>query len=263
MAARQLQLAIGKPLDQSRADSVLLSAMLLNFLSFTGTASERAEESWVFSNKEDRLWWFALQLGLKPVINGTEPFHGQQSILHIMFSRAQSQPSLGFHCHSKSEPDIPEHWLALCDSDPWDDDETGIHRNSLLELAKLRNTEPRAEYFLIYMSWFGTLDKDFYHLLNQQDERALWVIGYWYGLLARYDVWWCSPKAFGDYNHILLWIKSRGVFEKNGLTAAIWEKLIRDLEDAMYWQPEEPGLDCINTARSSISPLISDFIIEP
>lgn len=57
-------------LGQSDVDVLLVSAVLLNILALTLPESGTSEvsDSWVFSLRQDRLGWLALQAGLRPLI---------------------------------------------------------------------------------------------------------------------------------------------------------------------------------------------------
>lgn len=211
--------------------------MLLNLLAFStvdGSDDESVARSWVFSDSPDRLSWFALQLGYKPLLLATRPWHGDGSILHWMFD-ASDDDQHTYHGGPRHLHRVPAHWLRLCDLTPEDDSGESIFYEPLRLLAEVKNLEPVAANYFLYLSPMGGFDLEFRDLLQANDERAMWVFGYWLGLSARFDHWWVRNMVRRDGRAIKLWLERRGVRERGGLEGQMWADLMDDLDRAPRW----------------------------
>lgn len=235
LAIKHFQGALEAPLDQETADALLLTAMFLNLLSFSVVEDDDMEKSWVFSSHPDRLSWLSLSLGIKPLIYATESFR-QDTILGWMFEPSEDEAKT-FHGDWEylNLHQVPSHWLEL----------VGLHRDTkpgqrLFEPIRILNEtdrlEPKPEYFFLYVHVIGCLDFEFRDELERRDETALWLMGYWLGLICRYDYWWLRRRVWRDYRAVCLWLDRCGLRERPGSEGEMWTKLLRDLEAAPYWR---------------------------
>ncbi|KAK5989424.1 Zn(2)-C6 fungal-type transcription factor afumD [Cladobotryum mycophilum] len=207
LAIRNFQTALAQPLDQQAADALLLTSMLLNLLSFSMLMDEDPGDSWVFSRGEGRLNWFALNLGLKPLLYATEEYR-ENTILQWMYESSDDDQQT-FHGESHDLTGVPSLWLKFCNLDASTPTEH-VFFEPLRILAVLRNLPPINDTFFLYLGFFGTLDVEFRRLLEGNDERAMWILGYWFGLLCRFEgIWWMRARARRDYRAICLWLRQR------------------------------------------------------
>lgn len=113
-----------------------------------------------------------------------------------------------------------------------------LFREPLFLLAQTRNIPPTLEHVFHYMQLLGKLEPEFRIALYDRDERALWVFGYWLGLMCRLEyIWWVSRRARRDFRAIVIWLRSCGVTERPGKEGLLWTELMKDLEDSVHWVP--------------------------
>lgn len=134
---------------------------------------------------------------------------------------------------------VPSHWLRLCGLNYTSDDAEHIFYEPVRVLAELFSTPVNQQSFFLYMAFFGKVGVEFRSLLEQDNEPAMWLLGYWLGLLCRFDhIWWLSARARRDYRAICIWLDKRKVRRRAGAEGMMWRQLMVDLEGATQ-QPLE------------------------
>lgn len=235
LALKNFQGALTGPLDQQTADALILTAMFLNLLSFSSIEDESIEGSWAYSDHHDRLGWLSLSLGIKPLIYATETFR-PDSILSWMFDSSDDEAKT-FHgaWESMNLEGVPQHWLELVGLNPESTPDAKYFQTVRI-LSETTRLEPKPEYFFLYANMIGTLDVDFRFELERRDEAAMWLMGYWLGLLCRYDFWWCRKRVSRDYRGVCKKLQEMGVRNRPGADGVMWKKLMDDLETSPYWK---------------------------
>ena len=209
--------ALSQPLNAQRSDAFVITSMLLNNLAFSRLESLDPLESWVFEDREDRLSWLSLQMGMKPLLMATAPFR-KQSLLGPLYDA--SDDDAGTFSRKGGRLDrVPVHWMQLAtEMDERVDavggkdeeiDEGQPFQEAVRLLAEIRLLPPSLDNTFLYVAFFKALDIRFVRLLYSRDEGALWMFGYWLGLIARLDMWWCKRRAIRDWTAIreFLWAR--------------------------------------------------------
>lgn len=230
--------ALTQPLNAQRSDAFLMTSMLLNNLAFSRLETLDPMESWVFDGREDRLSWLSLQMGLKPLLMATAPFR-TQSLLGPLYDA--SDDGVGtFSGRGATLDRVPAHWLQLAtDMDERiisvggadeEIDERQPFREAVRLLTEIRPLPPSLDNTFLYVAFFKALDVRFVRLLYDRDEGALWMLGYWLGLMGRLDTWWCQKRAKRDWTAIRQFLIERGVELRAGEEGDRWRRLMVDLE---------------------------------
>lgn len=263
LALQDYQRAINTPpekLGQSGVDALLLSGALLSMLAFTlpetetaiGGVSPDQSISWVFSPREDRLNWLALQVGLKPLMISISAYLDQTlSFLSYIFFGSEKN-SWAFDPAGYGLEGAPEAWIRVFELDragsrrdcgtagtaddipaPDDKDSSEVFRPVVALLLQLRNLEPVRSNVYKNLQFMGKVNLRFRALLYDRDERALWLFGYWLGLLCRFDgVWWCDRRARRDYEALYLWLRQLRLGGRPGMKGRAWREMMTELEMA-------------------------------
>ncbi|KAK2593460.1 hypothetical protein QQS21_008833 [Conoideocrella luteorostrata] len=236
LALKNFQGALQGPLDQQTADALLLTAMFINLLNFSVVEDDRdVFQSWVYTDHPERLGWLSLSLGIKPLICATEMFR-ENTILWWMYDAGgnRSGPFRGLEEYLNLHS-VPSHWLDLFELPR---DAKPGHRmfDPIRILKEINGLEPIPGHFFLYVNLIGDLDGEFRDELERRDERAMWVIGYWLGLLCRYDFWWLRKRAVLDYRAVRRWLNEQQVRDRPGTEGIMWMQLMDDLESAPYWK---------------------------
>lgn len=233
LALRDYQRALRTSLedvDRDRTDVLLMTAMLLNTSSFALPSTEDpgvghepdVGKSWVFNPSQVSLGWLSMQMGLKPLLIATNRWQHQSAFrpafegfkydkgvspkkglsyyrLPITWSRF-----LGLNTDEGSglslESRVAQHRERT-------DNEHAFREPAAL-LDGLRHLEPTPGNIYRYLQFLGKLNLDFRVRLLQRDKRALWLFGYWLGLMHRYTwLWWCDRRARRDFEAIVMWLE--------------------------------------------------------
>jgi hypothetical protein len=268
LALQEYQKALDTPLEalgQSGVDALLLSAILLNILAFALPSYEYADRkdpdpttSWVFSPREDRLGWLAMQAGLKPLLLATTKYLDKTlSFLGPIFfgldhdrwefvgvgEELEQVPDTwvkAFELTSGgcgSEHGIPHHGAEATESGKDNiqarDSVNAVFRQPVRILAELRTVEPTRANVFKYLQFVGKLELEFRAFLRDRDERALWLFGYWLGLMCRYKgLWWCDKRVRRDFRAVHMWLDQLHLTERRGEEGAIWREMMVDLDSA-------------------------------
>ncbi|KAM0335111.1 hypothetical protein ACHAQA_000146 [Verticillium albo-atrum] len=224
LTIKSFQASLEKPLSRDRADALQMTAVFLNLLAFTSVPDESPLTSWVFSTAPDRLGWMNILLGFKPLLMITTAFR-QGSVLTAMYDSADDDEG------TFTRPDfvvaLPPAWESFLARNASD---VHIFGEAVYILAATRLVDPRPENVYQYMQFVGRVEPAFRDLLLEGDERALWVFGYWLGLVGRFDVWWTRRRIRRDFAAIVMCLRARGLTEGQGSEALMWGELLEDLE---------------------------------
>lgn len=248
LAIQDFQIALETPsksLGQQGVNALLLAALLLNMIAFTLPHQDNGVEddpksSWVFSFREDRLGWLALQAGLRPLSISLSAYtENTVAFLDpIMFGHGKA----GWREIRKfqSLSIVPESWIRAfklkndsfsCESS--NADQNNIFGPATIALAYLRSIHPPQSMILFNWVFLLKIHGDLKSLLYNRDERALWLLGYWLGLMCRYEgIWWCERRVRRDYEAVRMRLHEMHLGERAGLDGLYWKDMMQELEHA-------------------------------
>ena len=270
-ALQEYQNAIDTPfpqLGQSGVDALLLSGALLMMLAFTiphsDTSNDTATEtnlstSWVFSNRENRLDWLALQVGIEPLMLSMAVYvdKSMDFLAHVFFG--DSEETWAFNRLKPVPNRVPALWTKFFELDGVRHDTNNFaglvdrahERRFRAEkrityadvftlptkiLAELRLVEPGQLNVFKNLQFFGKITVDFRTLLYERDEKALWLFGYWLGIMCRFEgVWWCDARVRRDYRAILMWLERLNLEQRPGDEGDMWREMMEELRNVSVY----------------------------
>jgi hypothetical protein len=257
VALKDFQAVLGTPveqLDQAAADAILMSATLLNIIAFALPESENMDKiepktSWVFSPRKDRLSWLALQAGFRPLLLTLSPYL-DNTICYLapIFFAASERQSWEFSRMDRGLEGIPELWIKVFELTTNDSgsgngfEGTGsasaIFRPAVTILAHLQHIEPLQGNVFRNLQFLIKAHPEFRALLYDRDPRALWVFGFFLGVLLRYKhVWWCEKRATRDYRAIYMWLQKLHLNRRPGVEGEQWATMMEQLKMAPIYNP--------------------------
>jgi hypothetical protein len=228
------------PGSRSGWDALLLTSMMLNTLSFAAVEDgSDVSASWVFSDDENRLSWLEIQLGLKPLLLLSRGFR-DGSILTPVFCASSLD---GSECSSENDANggtnAESSREGLAELVVGEEGAGGAQNLSdgVKVLATAERFPPSKENFFRYVQFIGELDSEFVGRLCCRDEWALWIFGYWLGLVGRIPgMWWACKRVRRD--RAAIWdylVDNAGVCGRGGREGALWRRRMegyRELEGA-------------------------------
>jgi hypothetical protein len=260
-------------LGQAGVNTLLLSGFMLNLLAFTRpephavaeTQDSDPSSSWVFSWRDDRLGWLALQAGLRQLLKSLDTYlPGCLDFLGpIFFGNKGTETAWGLKRGVGLEQ-VPELWVKMLNLDSVDNsgecgtatfgkksassqltqstqsDADEAYLLPALVLVQLSPLKPVPENVFKNFFYLGKMGPEFRALLFKRDARALWLFGYWLGIMCRYEgLWWFEDRVRRDYTVICNWLEevpvsqiNRHWNDENG--AAMWKKMLDELRLVPY-----------------------------
>lgn len=244
-------------LDQTKVNVLLLSGALMNVLAFALPQFETLEydkdadthSSWVFSTRADRLDWLELQVGLKSLMGSTMAFldDALAFVSPLFIGNEGPNWTVGVR---KSLNGAPQRWMEIFELEDDDDrhaeastitsrprntfvcdNPKDVFRSPVTALIHLREVQPVHRNVFKNLQFLGKIQLHFRGLLYRRDTRALWLFGYWLGLMCRYKgVWWCEKRAKRDYEAIKVWLQHLQLAERPGRSGRLWKEMMEEYE---------------------------------
>lgn len=251
LAIRDFQKSLetpGESLGQQGVNTLLLAALLLNILAFAlphqdningGEDIDDPKSSWVFGSKEQGLGWLSLQAGLRPLLISLRAYTEKTVAFldPIMFGHGTAGWSKIRKFQSLRI--VPETWIRAFrlknayDSFNCEADQNDVFGSTVIALAYLRSVNLTQGMILVNWVFLGKIHGELKTLLYERDERALWLLGYWLGLMRRYEgMWWCERRVRRDYEAVRLRLRELHVGERAGVDGVYWKEMMQELEDA-------------------------------
>jgi hypothetical protein len=252
LALQEFQLLLNTPSDEitkPNLEAFLLSAQLLNMLAFALPESEDSEEelspyaSWVFSPHKDRLGWLGLQAGIRPLVlsMGERIAESIPYLSRILLGNELDRWSYQRMTQNPSGV-VPRPWMRLfelddlsgsCDVERHLISPGEVYRAPVTVLARLRQAAhlPADEQNVFKdIQILGKLGPEFRALLYDRDERALWIFGYWLGLMGRFtEMWWCAKRVRMDYTAICVYLSELQLTDRTGGEGELWREMLDEL----------------------------------
>ncbi|KAF2670422.1 hypothetical protein BT63DRAFT_424367 [Microthyrium microscopicum] len=231
-------------LCQSDVDCVMLCTTLFNVIAFTLSQSEDEdlrdldpENSWVFSPRKDRLSWMALQAGIHPLLRYLSPFMSKtmEAISPLFLSPGELFMGVPLWLYEPPKTWIGAFGIDSSDSTTQLNSTSDLYRAPVSVIAWLRTLPPVGGSLFQHLSFLGKIQPRFRYLLYDRDERALWLFGYWLGLMSRFATfWWCHKHAKRDHKAIGMWLGRLQLTERVGTEGETWKELMSDYNMAPH-----------------------------
>lgn len=246
LALEEYQIYLNTPshmLGQPGVNAMLLSAALLNMLAFVLPPSvsrgehEDPSTSWVFNPDEGGLCWLAMQAGTRPLMLSTAGYVSNATEFLSLMHVGDNQWTMGMPASDCSTNVVPDAWLKAFKLD------VGCYspvnhsfQILLVVLAHLRLVEPSRVNLFRNLQFLGKVYVDFYDLLYERDERVLWMVGYWLGLMSRCKgMWWYEQRVKRDYEAIYIWLDSLNLSQRLDTEGEAWRTMMEDYRLAPVW----------------------------
>jgi hypothetical protein len=236
LAIRHYQKALKVPrstLSQTEVEVLLISAILLNVLAFSqldiSDGSGHSITSWLYNSNDGLQGWLVMQAGLKPLlISAASQLSETRSTLGqtIFGSDGKKWPTPNFDLDLSGLPDA---WIEVFNlTDSWCADAFG---QPIAILRELRLVEPRSANLCRNLLFLWKMSVQFRGLLCQRDKRAVWLFGYWFGLLCRYQgAWWCGKCSRKNYFAICTFLDQLQLAQQPGSEGDMWGKMMNELK---------------------------------
>jgi hypothetical protein len=245
-------------LGQKGVNILLLCAALLNILAFAlpplGHETQRnsvsshddgLNDSSIFSTSEDHVGWLAPQAGVRPLLRSMAPYTDETlRFLDTVFTGNRDDKNITIRPVAYNLNRATPAWRRIFElEESRNDGSCGIPEgaNSLAahdifqapvrSVAWLRDLEPKQPNVFKHLMFLSKVHTHFRALLYQREERAVWLFGYWLGLMCRFkDMWWCGPRVRRDFAAVSGWLAAQRLPERLGVQGEKWKEMMGELE---------------------------------
>jgi hypothetical protein len=249
VALEMYRTALVRPRHQVSADSVsalIMAASILNTLAISSMEHEGHDCPWVLirsrEERKKRNAWDSTQLDvLVLLVSFPEHLpHALPFISDLFFRGNADREEFRIACGEQNF--VPQDWAEAFDLVAREDCVVHLADNRhspyaslAMALAHLREL-PRGDRGVIYQT-FQSLFKmspGFKDLLCDRDERALWLLAYWLGMMRRLEahLWWCRRRVEADYQAIVAWLGATQLSGRGEMGGPLWTGMMRQLREA-------------------------------
>ncbi|KAJ3529289.1 hypothetical protein NM208_g9830 [Fusarium decemcellulare] len=244
---------------QSRANAVMVSAMILNIPVFTLSGTENDDKTSLkpmeyqcslTHSPEPALgdeYWLSLQMGLTPLLMALIQYFEPCIRFLGMTMMGDVDGFYNFVSSVRWSQPVPDLWLSAfglhgatiglrADYESYDslcNRYGSIYSFPLMSLAHLRQLPPDRLHPVKALQFLFKLQPDFRARLYAQDERAVWIFCYWLGIMCRFEhLWWCGVRVRKDYTALLGWLEDQQLSKRPGVEGLLWEQMMAEVRQA-------------------------------
>ena len=198
---------IAPRIGKNDADAMLVTATLINGISFAMVEATDPRESWPFSPAGNSLQWLSLQGGISLNFEATQPL-SDESALKLLFAELdEAHPQMD---HGPGMSELAPLLLELCDIGARSTAENNAYLRALQVLAPLLQLECNAETVITHLSFIGSMQPEYVALLRSKDHRALLIFSYWYATIYSFQCWWTAPRSRMGCTSICMYLEEHG-----------------------------------------------------
>jgi hypothetical protein len=227
-------------LSQEEVSELLLGGTLLSILAFplaSGTGEGIGEsditKSWVFSSRGDRLGWLRFQAGLRPLLKSMdECIDEAKGFLSELFL-GEAIDGLGVAVGGGDN--VPGMWREFFGLE---ESAAGGSREEALmvpvrAVAYLRAVQPKRRRVFLHLMFLAKANPRFCQLVYDKFEKALWLYGYWFGLMCRFEeTWWSRQRVRRDFDAIVYYLSNQHRSLRSTTQAGLWSDMMAELKTA-------------------------------
>jgi hypothetical protein len=208
IATKLFNLLLTKPIIPAYRDAVWATGMLIGAASFWYMNSHDPAEVWPLKPSEpDDLAWLKLGEGKKFLWRIADPSRPDSVFYELMQNK--NRP-----CHSAVEwiemydtaMQLPQRVKQIFNLTPTSTIENNVYHLPLLILSRIQNVHLTHDNVVSFLYVTAFVTPELLHLLEIKDPRAVFIIGWWFDLIADGDLWWMTSRAKVERHAIRIWL---------------------------------------------------------
>ncbi|KAJ4309178.1 hypothetical protein N0V94_009041 [Neodidymelliopsis sp. IMI 364377] len=205
-ASKLFNSILSQPIPPGYRDAIWATGVFLGAASFWSMSSTNPFKVWPLKPEEpDDLSWLRVGEGKKHLWRLAEPKR-QDS---VFFELVKDQNCLTIPewpaIDSKSE--ITDRIMGIFKITASSTETDNIYYHPVLILSKCPNVKLTQENALKFLYIMAVITPEFLASLEAKDMRAVFIMGWWYILLASGDLWWMSRRARVEGQAIRIWLR--------------------------------------------------------
>lgn len=202
---------LSQPIHPSYRDAIWATGIFLGTASFWSVGSTDPYAVWPLKPSEpDDLSWLRVGEGKKHLWRVAQPERDDSIFCSVI---------KGFSCLT-----VPQWSADEITSDPGPhiaarvmntlgltsellDDPNNVYHLPILALSRCPNVRVTNETALKFLYVMAVITEPFLKLLEERDVKAVFIMGWWYVLLAKGDLWWMSRRARVEGLAVRIWLR--------------------------------------------------------
>lgn len=200
---------LSEPIKDDDRDPLWGAAAILGAITIGSIDASSPEEAWPLKppSAED-LDWLRMSDGKKEVWKLVDPLRPDSVWSSAMDYHRQQDPEP--YDHPVPELNMLYPFLTkIYAYDPSLDGENpdDPYHTAASILVRLLELDCNHSTIMYFLSFLGHMDPRYRNLLHQKDPRALLLLGWWYGKMCQYNVWWISRRMTLEGQAICLYLE--------------------------------------------------------
>ena len=184
--------------NKQNMDALISTVMLICVHQFMLTDPQPdPSKSFVYApldKREECLRWLAIQQGFTALWQSLGELVCE-SIWDPVLRDSDLKQVVPHFMNADGHDEVHKLFLELCHLTQESCEENNPYYTPLEWLLFLRTLEPNMNSFNKLITFVGTLDDRFYHLLRIRDKKALLILANWLALMVEIQQWWVSGRC--------------------------------------------------------------------
>jgi hypothetical protein len=226
-ASSLFNVLLAKPIQSTDRDAIWATGVIIGAASFWYVNSSAVSDVWPLKPSESSdLTWLRLGEGKKALWRIAEPTR-PDSVFHELMKGNFS------HCHSVPQwvneygatIDVSERMKRVFGIGVTSTVESNVYHLPLLILSRIQNMRLTHANVLNFLYVTAFITPKLMILLEREDTRAVFLIGWWFRMIEDGEVWWMASRAIIEGRAISIWLEMQD--REYGL-AGLLEELVQD-----------------------------------
>ncbi|KAF2996435.1 hypothetical protein E8E13_003350 [Curvularia kusanoi] len=201
---------LSQPIPPSYRDAVWATGIFLGAASFWSIGSTDPYAVWPLKIPEpDDLAWLRIGEGKKHLWRVAQPTRDDSIFCKIVkgYSCLNVPQWTADEVASGPGPHIAAHVVKTLGLTGILDDPANVYHLPILALSRCPNAKVTEENALKFLYVMAVITEPFLKLLEVKDIKAVFIMGWWYILLTKGDMWWMSRRARVEGQAIRIWLR--------------------------------------------------------
>lgn len=219
---------LSRPIPPSYRDAIWATGVFLGAASFWSISSTSPYGVWPLKSPEpDDLSWLRIGEGKKHLWRLAQPLRSDSIFCGL--AKDQSCLTAPEWAANETIPNLESqifaHVLEVFEMTGPSNEPHDAYYYPVLALLKCPNVKLTEENALKFLYVMAVITPDFLELLEVKDMKAIFIMGWWYILLTRGNIWWMSRRAKVEGQAIRIWLRRQN---GGGELADLLDEMERD-----------------------------------
>jgi len=201
---------LAKPILPTKRDAIWATGVIIGATSFWYVNSDKVDEVWPLKPSEpDDLAWLRLGEGKKSLWRIADPTRPDSIFYQLMKDKAPHCPSVPAWISTidTSMMRVPQHIKAIFGVTPTSTFKNNVYHLPLFILSRIQSVRLTHANVLSFIYFTAFITPELMHLLEIKDQRAVFLLGWWFSIIEDGDLWWMSSRAKIEGWAIRLWLE--------------------------------------------------------